>query len=106
MNQCPYYILDTGDTSAIRGMVQTITNEHPDLDCLTNNVGVQRPLDVNNMKAEEFVEKADQEISINISGPMHLTIEMLPHLKSKSGAVIMNVSSVLGNNPTSIINPV
>lgn len=42
-----------------------------------NNAGVQRPLDVNNFD----LQKADQEIAINISGPMHLAIEMLDHLK-------------------------
>lgn len=47
------------------------------------------------------------EISINVNGPMHLAIGLLPYFKSyKSGAVIMNVSSVLGYMPSSVINPV
>lgn len=101
-----YYVLDTGDLSAIPSFVQKITSEHPDLDCLVNNAGVQRPLDVNSMKPEEFLEKADQEIAINVSGPMHLVMHLLPHFKKQSGATIMNVSSVLGYIPFSIINPV
>ncbi|KAG9713876.1 short-chain dehydrogenase, partial [Aureobasidium melanogenum] len=83
-----------------------ITKEHPDLDCLVNNAGVQRPLNVNDMSAEEFLEKGDNEININIRGPMHLAVGFLPHFKSKKSAVIMNVSSVLGLIPFSIINPV
>lgn len=78
-----YYVLDTGDVSSIAGFVKKITNEHPDLDCLVNNAGVQRPLDVNDMATTEFLEKADQEININIRGPMHLALQLLPHLKSK-----------------------
>lgn len=101
-----YYVLDTGDVSSIAGFVKKITNEHPDLDCLVNNAGVQRPLDVNDMATTEFLEKADQEININIRGPMHLALQLLPHLKSKSNALIVNVSSVLGFVPFSIINPV
>jgi short-subunit dehydrogenase involved in D-alanine esterification of teichoic acids len=101
-----YYVLDTGKISAIPDFISKITSEHSDLDCLINNAGVQRPLDVNNMDASEFLSKADNEIKINIQGPMHLAIGLLPHFKSKSSAVIMNVSSVLGYNPTSIINPV
>jgi short-subunit dehydrogenase involved in D-alanine esterification of teichoic acids len=50
--------------------------------------------------------KADQEIDINIRGPMHLAIGFLEHFKSKPSATIVNVSSVLGYIPTSIINPV
>lgn len=106
MKDCPYYVLDTGDIKAIPAFISKITKEHPELDCLVNNAGVQRPLDVNEMQPEEFLQKADNELSININGPMHLAVGLLPHFKTKPGAVIMNVSSVLGYIPTSIINPV
>ncbi|KAK5138171.1 hypothetical protein LTR08_004866 [Meristemomyces frigidus] len=106
MKNCPYYVLDTSNISAIPDFIKKITTEHPELDCLVNNAGVQRPLDVNEMSSEEFLEKADQEVAINVSGPMHLAVGLLPHFREKKGAVIMNVSSVLGFIPTSIINPV
>jgi len=106
MKNCPYYVLDTGNISAIPEFIAKITKEHPDLDCIVNNAGVQRPLEVNEMKPEEFLQKADNEIQINIQGPMHLAVGLLPHFKQKSGAVIINVSSVLGYLPSSIINPV
>jgi short-subunit dehydrogenase involved in D-alanine esterification of teichoic acids len=63
---------------------------------------VERPLDINNF---DFT-KADQEIDINIRGPIHLAIGFLEHFKSKPRGTIANVSSVLGYTPTSIINPV
>jgi short-subunit dehydrogenase involved in D-alanine esterification of teichoic acids len=101
-----YYVLDTGSVSSIPPFIQKLTTDHPDIDCLINNAGVQRPLDVNSMEATEFAQKADQEVDINIRGPMHLALHLLPHLKSKPNAVILNVSSVLGFVPFSIINPV
>jgi len=101
-NDAPYYILDTGDTKAIPAFVKKMLAEHPEVDCLINNAGVQRPLDVNQFE----LDKADQEIAINISGPMHLTIGLLQHFKTKDAAVVMNVSSVLGFVPFSIVNPV
>jgi short-subunit dehydrogenase involved in D-alanine esterification of teichoic acids len=58
------------------------------------------------MDAKEFLEKADNEVNINVRGPMHLAVGLLPHFRSKKSAVIMNVSSVLGFIPFSIINPV
>lgn len=101
-----YYVLDTGDISSIPDFAKKIIAEHPDLDCIVNNAGVQRPLDVNKMETSEFTQKADQEIDINIRGPMHLSLALLSHLKSKENALIVNVSSVLGFAPFSIINPV
>ncbi|KAK4691590.1 putative oxidoreductase, partial [Lecanoromycetidae sp. Uapishka_2] len=99
----PYYALDTGNISAIPGFIKRVVNDHPEVDCLINNAGVQRPLEINNFD----LSKADQEIDINIRGPMHLAIGFLDHFKSKpNGALIVNVSSVLGYIPTSVINPV
>lgn len=105
LGNIPYYVLDTGDLKAIPGFVKQVVKEHPELDCVVNNAGVQRPLDVNKMSPEEFLEKADQEIAINIQGPMHLSLYFLPHLRQKQNAVLMNVSSLLGYLPMSIINP-
>ncbi|KAI1804481.1 NAD(P)-binding protein [Daldinia bambusicola] len=101
-----YYFLDTGSIADVAPFVKRITSEHPDLDCLVNNAGVQKPLQVQKQTPEDFLSKADQEIDINIRGPLHLTVELLPHLKSKSQALVINVSSVLGYVPFSIINPI
>ena len=102
-----YYVLGTGKVADIPPFVEKITAEHPELDCLVNNAGVQRPLRILEEDAEEFLAKADQEIDINIRGPMHLTLGLLPHFRGKrDGAVIVNVSSVLGFVPFSVINPV
>lgn len=97
-----YYVLDTGKIPDISAFCQKVIKENPQVDCLINNAGVQRPLDIN----EFDLQGADQEIDINIRGPMHLTIGFLEHFKSKEAATIVNVSSVLGFIPFSIINPV
>ncbi|KAI1130785.1 NAD(P)-binding protein [Nemania abortiva] len=101
-----YYVLDTGNVSEIPAFVQRVISEHPDLDCLVNNAGVQRPLSVIDTMPEEFLQKADEEININTRGPMHLALHFLSHLRQKPHAVIMNVSSVLGLSPFSLVNPV
>ncbi|KAH7071055.1 hypothetical protein FB567DRAFT_564679 [Paraphoma chrysanthemicola] len=101
-----YYVLDTGDIASIPAFVKKLIAEHSDIDCLVNNAGVQRPLDVNGDDPSEFAKKADQEIDINIRGPMHLALHLLKHFKSKDNALIVNVSSVLGFVPFSVVNPV
>lgn len=98
-----YYVLDTGKVADIPTFVQRVVHERPDLDCLINNAGIQRPFDI----PHGFdLAKADEELDINIRGPMHLAIGLLPHLQTKPGATIVNVSSVLGYIPFSIVNPV
>ncbi|EON95665.1 putative short-chain dehydrogenases protein [Phaeoacremonium minimum UCRPA7] len=107
INAAGYYVLDTGAVSTIPAFIAKITSANPELDCLVNNAGVQRPLQVLKDAPEEFLRKADQELDINIRGPMHLALGLLPHFRAREGgAVIVNVSSVLGFNPFSIINPV
>ncbi|KAI0412707.1 short-chain dehydrogenase [Xylaria grammica] len=101
-----YSVLDTGVVSEIPAIVRRVVSEHPELDCLVNNAGVQRPLSVVKMAPEEFLEKADQEIDINTRGPMHLALHFLSHLRAEPHAVIINVSSVLGFAPFALINPI
>ncbi|KAI0380518.1 NAD(P)-binding protein [Hypomontagnella monticulosa] len=101
-----YYVLDTGSIRDIPAFIKRVTSDYPELDCLVNNAGVQRPLQVQKQAPDDFLSKADNEININIRGPMHLTMGLLDHFKSKPHALIINVSSVLGFVPFSIINPV
>ncbi|KAK4205006.1 hypothetical protein QBC40DRAFT_65296 [Triangularia verruculosa] len=101
-----YYVLDTGKTATFPEFVSLITQKHPELDCLVNNAGVQKSLEVSKLDPSEFIYKADEEININIRGPMHLTLQLLPHFRLKPAAMIVNVSSVLGFVPFSVINPV
>lgn len=107
-----YYVLDTGDVGKIPGFIARVTRDHPDLDCLVNNAGVQRPLRVLDDDPADLLARADQEIDINVRGPMHLAVGLLPHLralasKGDSGTTptIINVSSVLGFVPFAIGNP-
>ncbi|KAJ9477067.1 putative NADP-dependent 3-hydroxy acid dehydrogenase (putative) [Pseudozyma hubeiensis] len=102
LSNAPYYVLDTGNVDDIPAFTKKVLSEHPEVDCLINNAGVQRPLEVQNLA----LDKVDNEININIRGPVHLATAFLDHLKSKKLGVIMNVSSVLGFVPYSIINPI
>lgn len=107
MGATGYYVLDTGDVSSIPGFIRKVTTEHPELDCVINNAGVQRPFQVLGPDYGFDLAKADQEVDINIRGPMHLTVGFVQHFNEKKiGGVVMNVSSILGFNPSSLINPV
>src|SRR5215203_2102466 len=70
-----------------------ITENHDDLNALVNNAGVQQWMSITDAK---FVERAQEEIKINIEAPLHLTwlFQNLPSLTT-----IMNVTSGLSFVP-------
>jgi len=112
MGATAYYVLDTSDVSSIPAFTKKLMSEHPSVNCLINNAGVQRPFQFPGSGGKDYdfePSKADAEIDTNIRGPMHLILSLLPHFTSlpegKPG-VIMNISSVLGFLPSSVINPV
>ncbi len=102
-----HYVLDTGDIPSINPFISKITSEHPDLDCVINNAGIQVPLQLFGPDYDFNLDKADQEININIRGPLHLCVGLIQkHFVNLPSAVIMNVSSGLGFVPFMVINPV
>jgi short-subunit dehydrogenase involved in D-alanine esterification of teichoic acids len=102
-----YSVLDVSNISSIPAFVKDITAKYPQLDCCINNAGVQIPLQILGPDYDFDLLKADEEINTNIRGPLHLSVLLVPHFNSlPNGGVIMNVSSVLGFNPFSIVNPV
>ncbi|KIW01850.1 uncharacterized protein PV09_06699 [Verruconis gallopava] len=103
-----YYVLDTGDvdSDAIAKFVAQVTEEHPDVDCLINNAGIQKPLFATKMAPEDFMRLGTSEMNINIRGPIALALHMLPHLKSKQNPCIMNVTSGLAYVPVLASCPV
>jgi short-subunit dehydrogenase involved in D-alanine esterification of teichoic acids len=101
------FVLDVSDISSIDGFIKKIVSAYPELDCVINNAGVQRPFQILGPDYGFDLGQADQEIDTNIRGPLHLSVGLVPHFNSlPNGGVIMNVSSVLGYNPYSLVNPV
>lgn len=74
------------------------TIEHPDLNVLVNNAGIQRDIDLT--KGMEDLT-GESEISINLIAPIHLSARFIPFLHNQTNAAIINVSSGLALRPES-----
>ncbi len=90
-------IADVSDATSRRDLVRWLLSEHPKLNVLVNNAGVQHLFSV--AAGERDLERADEEISINLLAPIHLTAELVPHLLQQPASAIVNVSSGLGFAP-------
>jgi uncharacterized oxidoreductase len=72
-----------------------VVAEHPALDVLVNNAGIQRRI---RLDAAEPWADTRQELAINVDAPIHLALALLPHLRERGGAIV-NVTSGLSFVP-------
>jgi uncharacterized oxidoreductase len=89
-------VCDIADTESRRSMVAWLGAEHPGLNMLVNNAGVQYRRDFTQSGA---IESLDAEVTINFTAPIHLIAELLPALKRQPRALIVNVTSGLAFSP-------
>jgi uncharacterized oxidoreductase len=88
---------DVSNTGAIAELYDKVTNQFPDLNILINNAGIMKTINLHD-KGDDLLE-ITKEIDINLSGPIRMTKKFLPHLKKKTEAAIVNVSSGLAFTP-------
>src|SRR5260221_13026609 len=91
---------DVSDPKAIAALYEKVTKQFPVLNILINNAGIMREINVQDKAGS--LEDITREIEINLSAPIRMVKQFLPHLKTKSEAAIMNVSSGLAFVPLPI----
>lgn len=84
---------DMADPAALSRLVE----RYPEVNILVNNAAVQH--NYNLADPGRSVELIDEELAINLLGPLRLIKLMLPRLLSKEAAAIINVSSGLAIVP-------
>ena len=87
---------DVSDPAAIAALHAEVVARFPALDTLINNAGIMRNL---NLHQARDLADVTREIDINLSGPLLMIQQFLPHLKTRPGALIVNVSSGLAFVP-------
>jgi uncharacterized oxidoreductase len=90
---------DVSNAGDIAVLYESVLTQFPALDTLINNAGIMRNLKLNQARDLNDVTR---EIEINLSGPVRMTQQFLPHLKIREGALIVNVSSGLAFIPLTI----
>lgn len=82
---------DVSDPVAIAQLQNRVTREYPKLNMLVNNAGVMRKINLQDRGAD--LEDLSREIDINLTGPVRMVKQFLPHLRAQPASAIVNVSS-------------
>lgn len=73
-----------------------ITTNHPELNVLVNNAGIQLKFD---LAHPVNMDRVRSEMDINFNGPVHLSSLFAEQLSDKQNAAIINISSGLAFTP-------
>jgi uncharacterized oxidoreductase len=90
-----YLPLDQSDPGAVRAFADEVVRRHPRLNVLINNAGIVRTEDLHSPDPGVIGDV----ISTNLLGPLLLTAHLLPALRQRPSAAIVNVTSSLGFVP-------
>ncbi len=90
---------DASDPLEIAKLHREVLARFPRLSVIVNNAGIMRNLNLNTVAHPADVTR---EIAIDLSGPILVNQEFLPHLREQSEALIVNVSSGLALIPFTI----
>jgi uncharacterized oxidoreductase len=88
---------DVSSPQAITQLYEQVIKQFPDLNFLINNAGEMRKINLHNKSID--LENITREVDINLSGPIRMVQQFLPHLKTKNKAAILNVTSGLALVP-------
>ena len=87
---------DVSDPASIATLHGEVLGQFPGLDTLVNNAGIMRNL---NLTGDRDLTDVTREIDVNLSGPVRMVQQFLPHLRGRPDALIVNVSSGLAFVP-------
>ena len=90
-------VFDVEDKAGILALAAKLRADYPALNVLINNAGIMRPEDL--LHQPQLLVDAEAIVTTNLLGPIRLTAAMLPQLRQKSYAAIVNVSSGLAFVP-------
>jgi uncharacterized oxidoreductase len=90
-------VCDVSNHRSRQAMADWLESEFKGLNILVNNAGIQRVVDFR--KGVRDLPDADDEIATNLAAPIHLSAMLIPRLKRRKAAAIVNVSSGLAFAP-------
>lgn len=96
------HVVDLSKADERQQLADWLAEVHPMLNVLINNAGIQRQFTVKEPgMAAAFMQ--ENEIEINLTAPIHLTLLLMPRLLQQPEGAVINVSSGLGYVPFAVM---
>ena len=87
---------DVSKSDDISNLFNQVTKQFPELNIIINNAGEMRKI---SLHQPHDLTDITREIEINLMGPIRMVQQFLPHLKTKTNAAIVNVTSGIALMP-------
>ncbi|MHA7680600.1 SDR family oxidoreductase [Cupriavidus sp. PET2-C1] len=91
--------LDITDPADVAKVAARLIADYPGLNVLINNAGIMLPDGAGGPVGDDLLTST---VETNLLGPIRMTSALIEHLKAREGAVVVNVTSVLGFVPMAI----
>lgn len=95
-------VCDLAIESERTALFEWVTANHPEVNVLVNNAGIQLRFNVLKADAKNDWAALSQEIATNIEAPFHLSMLFAPFFAAKEASAIINVTSGLAFTPFAI----
>lgn len=92
---------DLTNESEVDALVETLSSRYPDLNILVNNAGSAHQFSLN--ENANAYDGALKEMEINYLAPLRLTEKLLPLLKKREAAAVINITSVVAIVPWAVM---
>ena len=93
---------DIADPAQRQELVRWAAATYPNLNVLVNNAGIQNRIQLAHDHDTDW-DLRRQELVINVEAPIHLSTLLVPHLRQRPGAAIINVTSGLSFAPAAFV---
>jgi len=87
---------DVSKANDIINLYEQVTRDFPSLNIIINNAGEMRKIIIHE---DNKLDDLTREIDINLTGPIRMVQQFLPHLKRQANAAILNVTSGIALMP-------